>query len=137
MHIVGLNTAKSLYRKTTYPLSFSRFDEVIRCTSVQPSPPNGRQTCNNGRDVGSQCIYSCSSGYKVDGTSTRVCQLTQSGNTASWTGSAPSCTRKASALSMIKIELMITSTLYLRTLHAFRSISDSLKYILPYKLLLK
>ena len=57
------------------------------------------------REVGSRCVYSCTSGYKLTGgTSTRTCVV--SGDTASWDGLESSCTRKC-------LILTVQHTLYL------------------------
>ena len=63
------------------------------CLSVLSPPSNGDISCTSSKNTGSRCTYSCSSGYRLTGGSTtRTC--TWSGSTASWDGSAPTCTRK-------------------------------------------
>ena len=60
------------------------------CDSL-PHPKNGFITYNdrlsNSRPTVTEAVYSCSSGYTLNGTATRTCYKNMV-----WTGSAPTCT---------------------------------------------
>ena len=70
---------------------------VAECSSSLSRPHHGDVSCTRSRSSGSECTYSCSTGFQLTGGSpTRICAL--SGSTASWDGSAPTCARKCSSL---------------------------------------
>eukprot|EP00057_Strongylocentrotus_purpuratus_P016529 XP_011671003.1 PREDICTED: sushi, von Willebrand factor type A, EGF and pentraxin domain-containing protein 1 isoform X3 [Strongylocentrotus purpuratus] len=61
----------------------------ITCTSLR-WPTHGSVSCSNSVNFGSNCTYSCSTGYRTSWRSvTRSC----SGNSGTWSGSAPACVR--------------------------------------------
>ena len=67
------------------------FSLASRCSSIPSVPSYGNMTCSSARDVGSQCTFACSSGYRLTGgTDTRTCTLSE--DNASWNGTTPSCT---------------------------------------------
>ena len=59
---------------------------VVDCGSLDD--PDFGAIITNGTRVGSVARYSCSSGYQLDGSSTRVCQAD-----GEWSGEAPTCER--------------------------------------------
>ena len=52
------------------------------------NPANGEVDLN-GTTPDSVATYSCDMGFRLNGTSTRTCQMS-----AQWSGSAPTCDRK-------------------------------------------
>ena len=66
------------------------FSVVSRCASSLTPPANGTVNCTNGREVGSECFFSCFTDYEFYGSTTRIC--IDSGNTANWNGSETNCT---------------------------------------------
>ena len=63
---------------------------VTHCASSLTPPANGTVNCTNGREVGSECFFSCFTDYEFYGSTTRIC--IDSGNTANWNGSETNCT---------------------------------------------
>ena len=68
---------------------------VNQCAFSLAPPSYGNVECTDGRKVGSECTFSCTSDYLLHGTSSRIC--TESGNSAYWSGSDPNCTGNSDA----------------------------------------
>ena len=60
---------------------------VLDCGDLM-NPANGEVDLN-GTTPDSVATYSCDMGFRLNGTSTRTCQMS-----AQWSGSAPTCDRK-------------------------------------------
>ena len=91
---------------------------MIQCSALS-KPSHGTVSCNDERDVGSQCTYSCSEGYRPIGGSSRTCTLT--GESATWSGTTPTCACKfvkgiiwhiVSTPNLMKFLLLVTSNKY-------------------------
>ena len=74
------------------------FSVVSRCASSMTPPSHGTVNCTNGREVGSECTFYCSTDYELNGSTTRTC--IESGNSAYWSGSETHCKGK-----YLKIEI--------------------------------
>ena len=58
---------------------------VVDCGTLN-APANGQVSHTAGTTFGQTATYSCDTGYKLEGDSTRMCQATEV-----WSGSAPIC----------------------------------------------
>ena len=67
-----------------YPL----FPTAIRCVNPPSAPAHGRRNVT-GLTFGSTVIYSCSTGYTLNGSSTITCMANRQ-----WSSNAPDCSRK-------------------------------------------
>ena len=61
---------------------------VIVCP-VQPAPANGAVSYPTGRNLDDRLVYTCNTGYILQGSSSRQCQSNDQ-----WTSSAATCARK-------------------------------------------
>ncbi|XP_078494528.1 E-selectin-like [Ciona intestinalis] len=59
---------------------------------LQPHVQNGRVECTNSNRAGSECSFSCNSGFELTGHSTLVCNIEDA--TAVWNNAAPICTER-------------------------------------------
>ena len=73
-------------------ISYVFFFQVTNCASSLAPPTYGNITCTHGREVGSECTFTCSTDYELNGSTIRTC--IDSGNTANWNGSETNCTGK-------------------------------------------
>ena len=91
----------------------------MRCQSALTAPANGEVACTSGRDIGSHCTYTCSSGYRVNGGSnTRRCIL--SGSSAIWTGAAPNCSSKFLRYLLDRQKINKKSIIIMKYIQIFR-----------------
>uniref|UniRef100_H2ZPN8 Sushi domain-containing protein n=1 Tax=Ciona savignyi TaxID=51511 RepID=H2ZPN8_CIOSA len=75
-----------LVKKTCYG---TRRAPVCRQHVCEPRlmvPNNGRKTCSKANYAGSQCNFTCNTGYRMEGSSHSMCQDDQT-----WSHSAPEC----------------------------------------------
>ena len=64
------------------------FPAVVNCSSV--SAPKGGRVSGSGLTYGSVRIFSCNTGYKLGGSTTRTCQAD-----GSWSGTIAICSSKS------------------------------------------
>ncbi|XP_071829906.1 uncharacterized protein [Apostichopus japonicus] len=79
-----VNGASYVYCRTSRSWSDSFPTCSIRTCSPPPTPSYGSRSCPH-YNYGATCSFSCNSGYRLSGSSTRVC------DGSSWSGTAPSC----------------------------------------------
>ena len=64
------------------------FADIIDCGEL--ANPFMGVVETTGTSVGSSAVYSCISGYRLDGVDTRICQPD-----SQWSNTAPTCTRRS------------------------------------------
>ena len=74
---------------------------MINCRNLS-NPDNGQVRIINGTLLGSEAIYSCSPGYRLDGDATRSCEMNEN-----WSGSQPVCSLDAVIGTVIAIVLSL------------------------------
>eukprot|EP00057_Strongylocentrotus_purpuratus_P017942 XP_011672416.1 PREDICTED: sushi, von Willebrand factor type A, EGF and pentraxin domain-containing protein 1-like [Strongylocentrotus purpuratus] len=85
-HVIKYTVSDSSGMSST--CTFTLTVQVIMCRSI-PIYPGLLVSCPNGNIRGSVCTFTCTTGYRLDGTDSITCEKV--GNAGEWTDSAPQC----------------------------------------------
>ena len=79
------NTWRQCHAATLHDVLYLSFLTAVNCGTLT-NPANGQVSHAAGTTFGQTAIFSCDTGYNLDGDSNRTCQAT-----GMWSGSSPTC----------------------------------------------
>ena len=99
---------------------------VLDCGNL--TDPVGGQVVVNGTTPGSVATYSCSTEFRLNGTSLRTCQTS-----AQWSESAPTCDRKDGTTIVVSSNVQVGVSITMQLANMIHSTSNRLRFCHSYR----